>query len=125
MGVSFVNSLAVALPATIIPIMIAAFAAYSFTFMQFKGRDTLFIIVVGLLVVPNQVALVPLLQFYGKHRSHRDLPGGLARAHRLRDAAGHLHPAQLHGDPAHVGDRVGQDRRRQPLRDVLAADRSR
>jgi len=65
MGNSFVNSLAVALPATIIPIMIAAFAAYSFTFMQFRGRDTLFIVVVGLLVVPNQVALVPLLQFYG------------------------------------------------------------
>jgi|BarGraNGADG00212_1021973.scaffolds.fasta_scaffold04686_1 alpha-glucoside transport system permease protein len=65
MGISFVNSLAVALPATIIPIMIAAFAAYSFTFMHFKGRDALFIIVVGLLVVPNQVALVPLLQFYG------------------------------------------------------------
>lgn len=65
MGVSFINSFAVALPATIIPIMIAAFAAYSFTFMQFRGRDTLFIVVVGLLVVPNQVALVPLLQFYG------------------------------------------------------------
>jgi alpha-glucoside transport system permease protein len=65
MGVSFINSLAVALPATIIPIMIAAFAAYSFTFMTFRGRDTLFIVVVGLLVVPNQVALVPLLQFYG------------------------------------------------------------
>ncbi len=65
MGISFINSLAVALPATIIPIMIAAFAAYSFTFMQFRGRDTLFIVVVGLLVVPNQVALVPLLQFYG------------------------------------------------------------
>ena len=65
MGISFVNSLAVALPATIIPIMIAAFAAYSFTFMHFRGRDTLFIIVVSLLVVPTQVALVPLLQFYG------------------------------------------------------------
>ncbi|MEO6142769.1 MAG: carbohydrate ABC transporter permease, partial [Dermatophilaceae bacterium] len=65
MGISFINSLAVALPATVIPIMIAAFAAYSFTFMQFRGRDTLFIVVVGLLVVPNQVALVPLLQFYG------------------------------------------------------------
>jgi alpha-glucoside transport system permease protein len=65
MGNAFVNSLAVALPATIIPIMIAAFAAYSFTFMDFKGRDALFILVVGLLVVPNQVALVPLLQFYG------------------------------------------------------------
>ena len=65
MGTSFINSFAVALPATIIPIMIAAFAAYSFTFMQFRGRDTLFIVVVGLLVIPNQVALVPLLQFYG------------------------------------------------------------
>ena len=56
MGVSFVNSLAVTLPATIIPIMIAAFAAYAFTFMQFKGRDTLVVVVVGLLVVPNQAA---------------------------------------------------------------------
>ena len=65
MGISFINSLAVALPATIIPIMIAAFAAYSFTFMEYRGRDALFIIVVSLLVVPNQVALVPLLQFYG------------------------------------------------------------
>ena len=65
MGVSFINSLAVALPATIIPIMIAAYAAYAFTFMEFKGRDVLFIVVVSLLVVPNQVALVPLLQFYG------------------------------------------------------------
>jgi alpha-glucoside transport system permease protein len=65
MGTSFINSLAVALPATIIPIMIAAYAAYAFTFMEFKGRDVLFIVVVSLLVVPNQVALVPLLQFYG------------------------------------------------------------
>jgi alpha-glucoside transport system permease protein len=66
MGISFVNSLAVTLPATIIPIMIAAFAAYAFTFMEFKGRDVLFVLVVALLVVPNQVALVPLLQFYGQ-----------------------------------------------------------
>jgi hypothetical protein len=44
--------------------MIAAFAAYAFTFMQFPGRDTLFVIVVALLVVPNQVALVPLLRLY-------------------------------------------------------------
>jgi alpha-glucoside transport system permease protein len=65
MGRAFVNSLAVVLPATIIPIMIAAFAAYAFTFMQFPGRDVLFITIVGLLVIPNQVALVPLLQFYG------------------------------------------------------------
>ncbi|WP_084635348.1 carbohydrate ABC transporter permease [Propionicicella superfundia] len=60
MGTAFVNSLAIAVPSTIIPILIAAFAAYAFTFMEFRGRDVLFIIVVGLLVVPNQVALVPL-----------------------------------------------------------------
>jgi alpha-glucoside transport system permease protein len=65
MGNAFLNSFAVALPATIIPIMIAAFAAYAFTFMHFRGRDALFILVVGLLVVPNQVALVPLLRLYG------------------------------------------------------------
>ena len=52
-------------PATIIPILIAAFAAYAFTFMQWRGRDIVFIIIVGLLVVPNQVALVPLLKIYG------------------------------------------------------------
>jgi alpha-glucoside transport system permease protein len=65
MGTAFVNSLVVAVPATIIPIMVAAFAAYAFTFMRFKGRDTLFVIVVGLLVVPLQVAFVPLLQLLG------------------------------------------------------------
>jgi len=65
MGTAFVNSIAVAVPATVIPIMIAAFAAYAFTFMRFRGRDTLFIIVVALLVVPLQVAFVPLLQLFG------------------------------------------------------------
>jgi alpha-glucoside transport system permease protein len=64
MGNAFINSFAVVLPATIIPIMIAAFAAYAFTFMEFPFRDTLFVIVVALLVVPNQVALVPLLRLY-------------------------------------------------------------
>jgi alpha-glucoside transport system permease protein len=62
---SFVNSLAVTLPATVIPILIAAMAAYAFTFMQFPGRDWFFILIVGLLVVPLQVALVPLLKIYG------------------------------------------------------------
>ena len=60
MGLAFINSVTVAVPSTVIPILIAAFAAYAFTFMEFPGRDVLFIIVVGLLVVPNQVALVPL-----------------------------------------------------------------
>jgi alpha-glucoside transport system permease protein len=66
LGNSFVNSIAVTLPATIIPLLIAAFAAYAFTFMDFWGRDLLFVLIVALLVVPNQVALVPLLQIYGQ-----------------------------------------------------------
>ncbi len=64
MGSAFVNSLAIALPATFIPVLIAAFAAYAFTFMYFPFRDTLFTIVVSLLVVPNFVALVPILKIY-------------------------------------------------------------
>jgi alpha-glucoside transport system permease protein len=66
MDLSFVNSLAVAIPATVLPILLAAFAAYAFTFMDFPGRQTLFVALVALLVVPNQVAFVPLLQLYGK-----------------------------------------------------------
>src|SRR5436190_8168537 len=65
LGEAFINSLAIALPATFIPILVAAFAAYSFTFMEFPGRDFLFLLVVSLLVVPNYVAFVPVLKFYG------------------------------------------------------------
>lgn len=64
MGNAFLNSLAVAIPATVIPIAIAAFAAYAFAWMDFKGRQVLFVIVVGLMVVPLQMTLIPLLQIY-------------------------------------------------------------
>jgi len=66
LGDAFINSFAIALPATLIPIMVAAFAAYAFTFMRFPFRDTLFFLIVALLVVPNYVAFVPLLQLYGQ-----------------------------------------------------------
>jgi alpha-glucoside transport system permease protein len=66
LGRAFINSFVVTVPATVIPILIAAFAAYAFTFMQWRGRDVLFVVIVGLLVVPNQVALVPLLKLYGQ-----------------------------------------------------------
>ena len=65
MGTNFWNSLAITLPATFIPVLIAAFAAYAFTFMEFPGRDLLFLTIVAMLVVPNYVALVPLLKIYG------------------------------------------------------------
>lgn len=58
------NSIAVSVPATLIPILIAAFAAYGFAWINFPGRKVLFIMVVALLVVPLQVALVPLLRDY-------------------------------------------------------------
>jgi len=64
MSQAFLNSLAVAIPSTIIPILIAAFAAYGFAWMKFPGRRVLFILIVGLLVVPLQIALVPILSDY-------------------------------------------------------------
>jgi alpha-glucoside transport system permease protein len=64
MGQSFVNSLFVAIPATVIPIMVAAFAAYAFAWMDFPGRNILFIAVVGLLVIPLQSTLIPILQLF-------------------------------------------------------------
>jgi alpha-glucoside transport system permease protein len=66
LGQAFINSCAIALPATFIPLLIAAFAGYAFTFMQFPGRNVMFLGIVSLLVVPNFVAVVPLLQFYGR-----------------------------------------------------------
>jgi alpha-glucoside transport system permease protein len=64
MGEAFLNSLIVTIPATAIPITMAAFAAYAFAWMQFPGRGVLFALVVGLLVVPIQMALIPVLRLY-------------------------------------------------------------
>ncbi|NTF06492.1 carbohydrate ABC transporter permease [Agrobacterium rubi] len=63
-GQSFVNSLTVAIPATVIPILIAAFAAYALSWMKFTGRSLMIAMVVGLIVVPLQMSLIPLLQLY-------------------------------------------------------------
>jgi len=63
-GQSFINSLTVTIPATIIPILIAAFAAYALSWMRLPGRGLLIALVVGLLVVPLQMSLIPLLQLY-------------------------------------------------------------
>jgi alpha-glucoside transport system permease protein len=64
MSQSFVNSLVVTVPATLIPILIAAFAAYGFAWMRFRGRKVMFAMVVAMLVVPLQVALIPILRDY-------------------------------------------------------------
>ncbi len=64
LGRSFLNSMTVAVPATVIPILVAAFAAYALAWMRFAGRGLLIAAVVGLLVVPLQMALIPLLSLY-------------------------------------------------------------
>ena len=64
LGRSFLNTVTVTIPATIIPILVAAFAAYALSWMEFPGRALLIAIVVGLLVVPLQMALIPLLKLH-------------------------------------------------------------
>ena len=64
MGDAFLNSLLVTIPSVVIPITIAAFAAYAFAWMDFPGKALLFVIVVGLMVVPLQMSLIPLLRLY-------------------------------------------------------------
>ena len=64
MGKAFFNTLTVTIPATIIPIVIAAFAAYALAWMDFPGRALLVAVVVALLVVPLQLALIPLLRLH-------------------------------------------------------------
>jgi alpha-glucoside transport system permease protein len=63
-GRSFINSLTVTIPATIIPILIAAFAAYALAWMKLPGRGFIIAVIVGLLVVPLQMSLIPLLKIY-------------------------------------------------------------
>jgi alpha-glucoside transport system permease protein len=64
MGDAFLNSLTISIPATVIPIAIATFAAYAFAWMKFPGRQILFMIVIALLVVPLQMTLIPVLRAY-------------------------------------------------------------
>lgn len=64
MAQSFLNSLFISIPATVIPIMIAAFAAYAFAWLEFPGRHLIFVLVIGLLVVPLQMTFIPILKVY-------------------------------------------------------------
>jgi alpha-glucoside transport system permease protein len=75
MGTSFMNSLFIAIPATVIPIMVAAFAAYAFSWMDFPGRTTIFVLVVALLVVPLQMTFIPVLRAYTQTGLTGTFPG--------------------------------------------------
>ncbi|MGA4669515.1 carbohydrate ABC transporter permease [Propionibacteriaceae bacterium Y1923] len=110
----FVNSLVITIPAVMIPMLLATIAAYAFAWIKFPGRDILFVMVFALQVVPLQVALIPLLQFFNRtsidgfwrvwlahgtfalplavfllHNFMKDLPGELLEAARV-DGAGHV-----------------------------------
>jgi alpha-glucoside transport system permease protein len=67
MGTGIFNSFMVSIPATVIPVTIAAFAAYAFAWMKFPGRDWIFLTFVGLLAVPLQLTFVPVLSFFVDH----------------------------------------------------------
>jgi alpha-glucoside transport system permease protein len=61
---SIVTSILITIPATVIQLTVATMGAYAFAWMKFPGKDILFIIIVGLMVVPIQMTLVPLLSFF-------------------------------------------------------------
>lgn len=66
LGRSFLNTMTVTIPATVIPILIAAFAAFALAWMEFPGRALIIATVVGLLVVPLQLSLIPLLKLHNQ-----------------------------------------------------------
>ncbi len=66
MGRAFVNSLFVAVPSTVLPILFAAFAAYAFSWLHFPGRQWLFAVLVGLQIVPLQMTLIPISRIYAE-----------------------------------------------------------
>ena len=106
-----INSLIVTIPATVIPITLAAFAAYGFAWIKFRGRSFLFAMVVGLLVVPLQMSLVPLLRIYRPPNSPVSFLG-IWLAHTGFGLPLAVYPAlQLHLPAAQGHLRVGLHRR--------------
>ena len=117
LGNALLNSASIAIVATIIPIAIAAFAAYAFAWIDFRGREWLFIATVALLAVPTQVALIPLLSAYSNGVAltlpivektitlfpdldlSGNIPCGVAHSYGLCDAVCDLPVAQLHRRP--------------------------
>jgi alpha-glucoside transport system permease protein len=72
---AFWNTVMITVPATLLVVGLAALAAYAFAWVRFRGRDALFLLVVGLLVVPVQIALIPVADLYGKLGLFGRIPG--------------------------------------------------
>ncbi len=118
-GRSFLNSLTVTIPATIIPILIAAFAAYALAWMQLPARGFFVAVIVGLLVVPLQLSLIPLLTIYNQAgqalgRHAQGLCRHLAGAYGLRLPFAIYLLSRLHRGCRRT-DRISQGRWRQRL----------
>ncbi|MBS3789245.1 carbohydrate ABC transporter permease, partial [Candidatus Bipolaricaulota bacterium] len=75
LGRAFINSLFISIPATLIPILFAGFAAYAFAWMDFPGRDYIFMVVVGLLVVPLQMTFIPIYRIFSNLSLAGTFPG--------------------------------------------------
>jgi len=71
---SFLNTVLITVPATLLVIVIGAMAAYAFSWLEFPGRDVLFVAIIGLLVVPIQIALIPIAQLFGKLNVFGSIP---------------------------------------------------
>jgi alpha-glucoside transport system permease protein len=79
LGDAFINSLFITIPSTVIPVMVAAFAGYAFAWMQFPYKNAIFVAIVGLLVIPLQSTLIPVLKLLaGAHISGEFLAVWLA-----------------------------------------------
>ena len=72
---SFVNTVLITVPSAVLVVAVASLAAYAFAWMRFPGRDVLFLIVIGLLVVPLQVALIPVARLYDIAGLFGTIPG--------------------------------------------------
>jgi alpha-glucoside transport system permease protein len=67
MGHAWVNSLIITVPATLLPLTLGALAAYAFAWIPFPFRDTIFLVVIVLMIIPIQTSLVPLLKLFRDH----------------------------------------------------------
>jgi alpha-glucoside transport system permease protein len=74
MGRAFMNSMIIAVPATLLVLLIASMAAYAIAWMDFRGRNVLFLVMVALLVVPLQMTLIPVLRLYSQLSVDIDMP---------------------------------------------------
>jgi alpha-glucoside transport system permease protein len=72
---AFKNTILITVPATLLVVFVAALAAYAFAWIKFPGRDALFLVVIALLVVPLQVALIPVARLFGDIGIFGKLPG--------------------------------------------------